>query len=390
MRPLEVGPLVLVHLHGHELDVGPLEGRCLEHAREHVRAECGVLDAYASAPQVVEPVDPITGEHDVGAVGEVQHGDDPDGQPGLPHRQHLVERECRDRDRVVAERPQHLGRRGVLDEAYAFAVQPQVAREIERLVARPDVRAHEERRRWAPPRCASRPTVYSAEPSATTPSRTEIHLLVSRSTASRFNMSAAHSAGVAGVSQTAPRTGSLRRGSRRGPAVERQDGAQYNREQEMDRTAILSGFPGKAAIGNGRPHWLSVALVLIAPSVACSTPALEAEVQPDRVQLAPRYPQEKAWPLAPDFVDQEEWIRLTSGEWLKGEFTSLRRDSVEFDSDELDELTLDWEDVAEVITTRPFTVVKADRSVWSGPCTSVTGRYPCAPQTAWRRFRAAT
>jgi hypothetical protein len=43
-----------------------------------------------------------------------------------------------------------------------------------------------------------------------------------------------------------------------------------------------------------------------------------------------------------------DWIRLTSGEWLKGDLTRLRDDDFEFDSDELDEQTFDWEDVAEL------------------------------------------
>lgn len=66
-------------------------------------------------------------------------------------------------------------------------------------------------------------------------------------------------------------------------------------------------------------------------------------------------------PSVPEFIDDDEWIRLKSGEWLKGEFKTLNRDSVEFESDELDNLSLDWKDIDEVITTRPYTLVKADR-----------------------------
>lgn len=45
------------------------------------------------------------------------------------------------------------------------------------------------------------------------------------------------------------------------------------------------------------------------------------------------------------FDDQWDWLQLTSGEWLKGEFKTLYRGDLEFDSDELDLLTFDFEDV---------------------------------------------
>jgi len=50
----------------------------------------------------------------------------------------------------------------------------------------------------------------------------------------------------------------------------------------------------------------------------------------------------KAWvPSAIDF----DWVQLTSNEWLKGEIKGMYKDSLEFDSDKLDLLHIDWEDV---------------------------------------------
>ena len=50
----------------------------------------------------------------------------------------------------------------------------------------------------------------------------------------------------------------------------------------------------------------------------------------------------KAWvPSAIDF----DWVQLTSNEWLKGEIKGLYKDNLEFDSDKLDLLEIDWEDV---------------------------------------------
>lgn len=51
-------------------------------------------------------------------------------------------------------------------------------------------------------------------------------------------------------------------------------------------------------------------------------------------------------PSAPP--DKFDWIQLTSGEWLKGELNVFHNHKLEFDSDELDLLEFDWEDVKQV------------------------------------------
>ena len=57
-----------------------------------------------------------------------------------------------------------------------------------------------------------------------------------------------------------------------------------------------------------------------------------------------------------------DWIRLTSGEWLKGDVLSMRDDKFEFDSDEMDEQNFDWEDIAELRSSRKYTYVLNDRT----------------------------
>ena len=50
----------------------------------------------------------------------------------------------------------------------------------------------------------------------------------------------------------------------------------------------------------------------------------------------------KTWiPSAEKF----DWVQLTSNEWLKGEIKGMYKDSLEFDSDKLDLLNIDWDDV---------------------------------------------
>ena len=59
------------------------------------------------------------------------------------------------------------------------------------------------------------------------------------------------------------------------------------------------------------------------------------------------------WETSKPTVTNFDWIQLNSGEWLKGEIKGMFKDSLEFDSDELDLLTLDWGDVRYVETHSP-------------------------------------
>ncbi len=51
------------------------------------------------------------------------------------------------------------------------------------------------------------------------------------------------------------------------------------------------------------------------------------------------------WAPPPPMPDKYDWVQLTSGEWLKGQIKVIYNDSLEFDSDKLDLLTLDMADV---------------------------------------------
>ena len=54
--------------------------------------------------------------------------------------------------------------------------------------------------------------------------------------------------------------------------------------------------------------------------------------------------------------DGYDWIQLKSGEWLKGELIAVFDDEVEFDSDVLDDLVIDGEDVLSIVSPRTFGV----------------------------------
>jgi len=56
----------------------------------------------------------------------------------------------------------------------------------------------------------------------------------------------------------------------------------------------------------------------------------------------------ESWAPEPPEADKWDWIQLVSGEWLKGEIVAMYDDSMEFDSDELNMLNLDFGDIISV------------------------------------------
>ena len=75
---------------------------------------------------------------------------------------------------------------------------------------------------------------------------------------------------------------------------------------------------------------------------------------------------EKDWQPPPPMPDDFDWIQLTSGEWLKGEIIAMYEDSLEFDSDELDDLTLAWEDIQHIRTAQIMQVAFLDGTIATG------------------------
>lgn len=95
----------------------------------------------------------------------------------------------------------------------------------------------------------------------------------------------------------------------------------------------------------------SVKVVIIISMLAFGAASAPAEQLP------------KPWqPTVPDGVPADfDWIRLASDEWLKGEVVSMYDGVLEFDSDELDTLTFDFEDVKEIRTAQVIQVGFEDR-----------------------------
>jgi len=70
-------------------------------------------------------------------------------------------------------------------------------------------------------------------------------------------------------------------------------------------------------------------------------------------------PETKWMPPPPD-PKSMDWIKLKSGEWLRGEIKYLRDDDIEFDSEELDLLKLDFDDITELRSPRTLEYVFED------------------------------
>ncbi|MBT8450835.1 MAG: DUF481 domain-containing protein [Deltaproteobacteria bacterium] len=72
------------------------------------------------------------------------------------------------------------------------------------------------------------------------------------------------------------------------------------------------------------------------------------------------------------FGDTLDWLQLVSGEWVKGNVDRMRGEKMEFDSDKLDMLNLDFADVALVHSPQVNTYVFDDRVSATGPAV-ITG-----------------
>jgi hypothetical protein len=90
------------------------------------------------------------------------------------------------------------------------------------------------------------------------------------------------------------------------------------------------------------------------PPPAAVKPAVAAPAAtnaPAAAATSTNTPAKRRWFWLPKLLPDEassDWIQLKSGEWLRGRLYGMQNRTVEFESDELDELTFDWKDVHQV------------------------------------------
>jgi putative salt-induced outer membrane protein YdiY len=76
--------------------------------------------------------------------------------------------------------------------------------------------------------------------------------------------------------------------------------------------------------------------------------------------------EEEAWqPPEPD-DSSKDWVQLVSGEWIGGTIEKIDDGSLYFDSDELDDLTLDWSDIAAFRSSKVNTYRFVGRRILTG------------------------
>jgi hypothetical protein len=78
-------------------------------------------------------------------------------------------------------------------------------------------------------------------------------------------------------------------------------------------------------------------------------------------------------PPAPS-PEEMDWIKMSSGEWLKGDFQRMVDGTVYFDSDEFDDLQVDWADIAELRSPRKHTYRFPGRRIATGTAVMKEGK----------------
>jgi len=73
-------------------------------------------------------------------------------------------------------------------------------------------------------------------------------------------------------------------------------------------------------------------------------------------------------------VQQWDWIQVDSGEWVKGRIKTLHNQSVEFDSDHFDLISIDWEDIVYIQTGRTMSVLLDGGNIILGRLATENGR----------------
>ncbi len=155
------------------------------------------------------------------------------------------------------------------------------------------------------------------------------------------------------------------------PSARAQDApSETQTAEEAAADAAESATEAAAAASAGATAQEAVEGLVAAPGGIPSAPmdpasavdtvkAAMAKVQEDSASLGDSY--------AIQFGDTFDWVQLDSGEWVKGNIKRMRDESMEFDSDELGMLYIDFGDIATVHSPQTNTYVFDGRISATGP-----------------------
>jgi hypothetical protein len=147
---------------------------------------------------------------------------------------------------------------------------------------------------------------------------------------------------------------------------------------ETTNVVFESEFGGRLAIPYSKIREIQRAQPLVTADVSnlSTNPPSILNRQPSTNQLS--------WTPPGVGSDGSDWVQLKSGEWLRGQLKYIQNKEVEFDSDEMDQLTLNLKDVRQVYTTDQVFTQFADREpiygkvVISNELVMVNGEEPVA------------
>jgi hypothetical protein len=92
------------------------------------------------------------------------------------------------------------------------------------------------------------------------------------------------------------------------------------------------------------------------------------------------------WTTEPTGSADFDWIQLKSGEWLAGRIKSLQEEKLEFDSEELNQLTFDWKDIRTVHSNRRVSIRFENRKPVDGSLFVTTNEVQVVTDTATNGF----
>ena len=111
---------------------------------------------------------------------------------------------------------------------------------------------------------------------------------------------------------------------------------------------------------------LPIYVLIIALILTCSfseSPVMAAQPVASSAPVAVASSSTNA--LLPDLswvppADRFDWIQLKSGEWLKGRIKAVQDGEIDFDSEELDDLTFEWRDIRQLRSAHVLDALFAD------------------------------
>ena len=115
--------------------------------------------------------------------------------------------------------------------------------------------------------------------------------------------------------------------------------------------------------------YMGVLISIVFGLSVCPTPARSQEWHPEEPSKS-----------------EKDWVQLKSGEWLRGSIDLFRDLKMDFDSDELDDLVIDWEDIAAFRAPRNLTFVFTGERVVVGPATMQDGVIRISTEDGIREF----